>query len=132
MAKTKQRRFLVDTATFVSIWRNHINHDSDEPAGDTQWRRFVLNCFDRFTSTNEHKNKQTLLDEDRSWGKWSDDQKYMYLNEKCYSKCISIRRRLRKETGYTPELPNGYLARNGTTPSKRLTAADITALFKAD
>ncbi len=127
MPKDKVRRFQMDTATFVSIWRNHTaKSDNDE------WKKFVLNCFERFTSGNEHKNKQTLLEHDKNWTKWKDDEKYEYLSEKCYSKCIGIKRRMKEEHDYDATLPKGYLTRGGSGAGKRLTSEDILNLFKGE
>ena len=125
MPKAKTRRFQMDTATFVSIWRNHLNKEDSN-----DWRKFVLALFNRFTDNNEHKNKQTLLEHDKGWSKWSDDAKYEYLSEKAYSKCIGIKRRMKEEHDYDAKLPNGYLTRGGSGAGKRLTSEDILSLFK--
>lgn len=124
---TPTKRFVMDTATFISIWRNHINHDAAKD--ETAWRRFVINIFDRFTGTNEIKNRQLMLEVDAKWAKWDDDAKYAYLSEKAYSKCITIKRKLKKEQNFDVGLPNGYLSRNGTKASKRLDSSAMAALF---
>ena len=118
-------RFVMDTASFVSVWRNHINNpDKDE------WRKFVLNCFDRFTGGTEFKNKSMLQSHDAKWTKWSEDEKYGFLSDKCYSKCISIKRRLKEEQDYDVSLPSGYLTRNGSGSGKRITSEGIKGLFE--
>ncbi len=118
-------RFQMDTASFVSVWRNHINH-----ADNNEWRKFVLNCFDRFTGGSEFKNKNMLQEHDKGWNKWTDDQKYEFLSDKCYSKCISIKRRLKEEQDYDVGLPSGYLTRNGSGSGKRITSEGIKGLFE--
>ena len=44
----KPNRFSIDTRAFVTIWRNHINHETKN-----DWRTFVLACFERFSGGNE-------------------------------------------------------------------------------
>ena len=124
MAKKKLNlRFRMDTTVFASIWKNHI--DSDD---DTQWRRFVLNCFSRFTDAGHGNNKVLLHDIDPKWTKWDDDAKYDFLSEKSYAKCITIRRRLKKDNGLEVSLPSGYKNRAGGS-SKRVTSDDLAAIF---
>ena len=93
MPKNKpSSRFVMDTASFVTVWKNHLNKpDSNE------WRNFVINCFERFTGGTEFKNKTMLQELETGWTKWTDDQKYEFLSDKCYSKCISIKRRITSE-----------------------------------
>ena len=126
MAEKKQRRFQMDTATFSAILNNHLPAVMDS---DDAWRRFVLNLFERFSAGNEYKNMETLKQEDADWKKWDDEQKYGFLSDKAYSKCIGIKRRLKDDKGIILPLPNGYLSRNGQRTSKRLTTDDIAGFF---
>ena len=127
MPKNKpSSRFVMDTASFVTVWKNHLNKpDSNE------WRNFVINCFERFTGGTEFKNKTMLQELETGWTKWTDDQKYEFLSDKCYSKCISIKRRVKSEQDYDVALPNGYLSRNGSGSSKRITSEGIVGLFSS-
>ena len=125
MPKDKVRRFTMDTASFVTVWRNHINKPESN-----EWRKFVLACFDRFTGGQEYRNKETLKQEDNDWQKWDDDDKYKYLSDRCYSKCITIKRRMKEEQDYDVTLQSGYLTRNGSGASKRLTSEGIKNLFE--
>ncbi len=118
-------RFVMDTSSFVSVWRNHNNKPESN-----EWRKFVLACFDRFTGGSEFKNKNMLQETDKGWTKWTDDQKYEFLSEKCYSKCISIKRRLKEEQDYDVSLPSGYLTRKGSGSGKRITSEGIKNLFE--
>lgn len=125
MPKGTPKRFQMDTSSYVSVWRNHINKpDSNE------WRRFVVACFKRFTGGTEFKNKEMLQAHDKSWTKWTDDEMYAFLSDKCYSKCISIKRRLKEEQDYDVSLPSGYLTRNGSGSGKRITSEGIKGLFE--
>ena len=58
---------------------------------------------------------------------------YKYLSEKCYSKCMAIRKSIKNspanKTGYEPALPNGYKTRNGGTGSSRPTGEDLMTMF---
>jgi hypothetical protein len=127
MAKETKRRFQIDTESFVTVWANHLK----KPASN-DWKKFVLAVFARFTGGNEYKNMETLSEHDKNWKKWTDDQKYEYLSEKCYSKCIAIKRRLRDEKNKNVDLPNGYKERTGSRASKRITTDDIADIFFGD
>ena len=116
------KRFKADTAAFCSIWAAHLN-------GKDMWNKFVLNCFDRFTRENEFNNRELLHNEDKQWKKWTDDQKYKFLSERCYSKAIAIQRSQKKKEGIDVPLPDGYLTRKGSGGSKRLTSGDIRKIF---
>jgi hypothetical protein len=119
-----KKRFSIETKGFVTIWRNHINHDTSN-----DWKKFVLACFKRFTDANELSNQQFLMDDDKQWKKWDDAKKYDFLNEKCYSKAVIIRRNLAALTpAVNVELPNGYKSRNGNK-SGRVTIQDIANIF---
>jgi len=126
MAKEKIRRFQMDTATFLSIWNNHMPSVMDT---DDAWRRFVLNLFERYTEGTEYRNMETLKEEDPDWKKWDESKKYAYLSDKAYSKCIGIKRRVKDDKNIIIPLPKGYLTRNGTRTSKRLTTDDIAGFF---
>ena len=128
MAPTKKNlRFNMETAAFVTIWRNHIAH----PGADN-WKKFVLACFERFSDSG--KNPETLEAEDPDWnagpGKgWTDLNKYMFLSERAYSKCIAIKGKLQTKKGMVVELPDGYLRRHGVGRA-RVTLDDIAAIFE--
>lgn len=117
-------RFVMDTASFVTVWKNHLNK-----AESNEWRKFVLALFARFTGGSEFKNKNMLQELDKGWAKWTDDAKYEFLSDKCYSKCISIKRRVKSEQDYDVALPSGYLTRNGSGAGKRITSEGIVNLF---
>tara|TARA_R100000664_G_C2757760_1_gene146163 strand:+ start:4031 stop:4426 length:396 start_codon:yes stop_codon:yes gene_type:complete len=116
-------RFRMDTEAFVTIWRNHIAN----PKAD-DWKVFVLNCFERFSP--EDYNTGELNDHDDKWTDWSDDQQYEFLSERCYSKCMTIKGKLKREKNYNVELPDGYLSRAGTKKRKRVSLDDIANIFE--
>jgi len=119
-----KKRFSLETRGFVTIWRNHINHDTKN-----NWRDFVLAVFERFTTGNELSNQAYMLDEDKQWKKWNDDKKYEFLSEKCYAKAVIIRRNLAgMEPPVVVDLPDGYKDRNGAK-SGRTTIKDIADIF---
>ncbi len=122
----KKLRFQMDTATFAHIWKNCI---SNEEKND--WRIFVAACFNRFSEKTETYNINTLnSDPDtEGWSNWEDTDKYQYLSDRCYAKCMSMRASVKKETGKELTLPDGYKSRNGTKASTRTTAADIANIF---
>jgi len=124
MPPKKNKRFSMDTASFATIWANHLKSSKSN-----DWKTFVLACFDRFTGGSEFSNKEMLQAEDKNWAKWSDDQKYTFLSERCYSKCIGINRRLALAEKPAPQLPTGYKDRAGKKASKRITVDDIAAIF---
>ena len=125
MAAAKStKRFSMDTATFVTIWRNHFNHDENN-----DWKKFVLAVFERFTTGNETSNQETLTGSHKTWRKWTDDAKYDFLSEKCYSKAIGIKRTQEKIGNTDMELCNGYKDRNGSKRGKRLTPEDIGRIW---
>lgn len=120
----KVKRFSVDTKTFVMLWKNHISKPSSN-----DWKKFVLACFERFTTGNELSNQAYMLQEDKNWKKWDDEKRYSFFSEKCYSKAVIIRRNLSKLTPpVVVELPNGYKQRNGAKKG-RVTTQDIANLF---
>ena len=119
-----KKRFSLETRAFVTIWRNHINHETSN-----DWRKFVLAVFERFTNANELSNQQYMVDKDKAWKKWSDDKKYNFMSEKAYAKAIIIKRNLKNlEPPVDVELPNGYRERNGSK-SARVTTQDIANIF---
>ena len=124
MPKERQRRFQMDTKAFVAIWRNINEHHT----GDDAWKKMVLACFKTFAGRDEFSNMETLQEHDKNWKKWDDDQRYKYLNDKVYSKCIGIQRTMRKKHNYEVSLPNGYLTRGGGK-SGRTTSEDILNIF---
>jgi hypothetical protein len=116
-------RFRMDTAGFVVIWRNHINH----PKAD-DWKAFVLNCFERFA--REKYNMDELSQQDPLWPtQWKDEEKYEFLSERCYSKCMTIKGKLKREKSYSVDLPDGYLSRTGAKKRKRISLEEITDIF---
>lgn len=126
-AKAKQKRFTMDTAGFVRIWRNHHNHDKNN-----DWTKFVLAVFERFTTGNETSNQETLTAHNKNWRRWNDEAKFEYLSEKCYSKAIGIKRAQEKIGNTDVELCDGYKNRKGSTASKRLTPDDIRNIWEGN
>jgi len=119
-------RYRMDTASFVTIWRNHITH----PQAD-DWKKFVLACFERFS--REKYNMETLTDVDPLWQEqWKDDNQYEFLSERCYSKCMTIKNKLKKAKDYSVDLPEGYLSRTGRKTSPRITTTGILNIFKGE
>ena len=116
------KRFKMDTQAFISIWKNHME-------GEDKWNSFVLKCFERFTRENEFNNRELIHNDDKAWKKWTDEQKYAFLSERCYSKAIAIARTMEKKGGYKVALPDGYLTRKGSGGNKRLTVDDMAKLF---
>jgi hypothetical protein len=116
-------RYRMGTAGFVMIWRNHIaNPQADD------WKKFVLACFERFS--RERYNMDTLTTTDPLWPtKWQDDDKYEFLSERCYSKCMTIRTKLRKAKDYDVSLPEGYLSRTGRKKAARISITGIMDIF---
>ena len=127
MAKTvKKARFQMDSATFAHIWNAHTSNDEKN-----DWHRFVINCFDRFSGSKEAYNINTLNSDPATegWSNWEDDDKYLYLSDRCYAKCMSLRAMVKKETGKVIDLPNGYKSRNGKKSSKRVTVGTLVDIF---
>ena len=128
MPKTKTDeylRFRMDTASFVTIWRNHIA----KPDADN-WKKFVLACFERFYRDGNNMKSLTSVNKGGTIG-MTDDDKYLFLSERCYSKCMTIRTKLKKE-GFVVDLPEGYLSRTGAKKSKRISTEDMISIFKGD
>lgn len=124
--KQKQIRFRMDTESFISIWVNHCSH----PTAD-DWKRFVINCFDRFTEEQETYNQEQLNGWDANWTDWSDLSKYEFLSERAYAKCMTVRSKLMKEKDYEPPMPMGYKSRSGSKSPKRITTDRMYELFQA-
>ena len=127
MPKTKKTlRFQMDSEAFASIWSNHISH----PGADS-WRKFVINCFERFSENSESYNINTLNSdpECEGWASWGDDEKYNYLSERCYAKCMALRAKFKKDTGKEIPMPNGYKTRKGTKAPKRITSDRLAEIF---
>ena len=126
MPKTEEKkanvRFRMDTEVFVTIWRNHIAH----PKAD-DWKAFVLNCFERFTE--EKYNVDSLAEKDEAWTDWDDDKRYVFLSERCYSKCMTIKGKLSRDKNIEVDLPDGYLSRAGVKKRKRITIDEIANIF---
>jgi hypothetical protein len=123
--KEKQIRFRMDTEAFISIW---VNHCSSPSADD--WKRFVGNCFERFTEETEKYNRAQLDEHDANWGAWTDDVEYEFLSERCYAKCMTVRSKLMKDKGFEPPMPMGYKSRNGSKAPKRITTDRMYDLFQ--
>jgi len=119
-------RFRMNTAAFVMIWRNHLA----KPGADN-WKKFVLACFERFS--REKYNMDTLTNINKMWpAKMSEDDKYEFISERCYSKCMTIRTKLRKDKNYEVSLPSGYLSRTGAKKAARVTTEDIMNIFEGE
>jgi hypothetical protein len=122
--KPKRIKFSMETRSFATIWRNHTSHP-----GKDNWRAFVLACYERYTRDGNTGNRAALKDSDESWDKWTDDQQYGFLSERCYAKCITIRRKLKTEKGLSVELPEGYKDRDGKKVSKRVSIDELADIF---
>tara|TARA_R110000851_G_scaffold185708_2_gene334974 strand:+ start:2515 stop:2919 length:405 start_codon:yes stop_codon:yes gene_type:complete len=123
--KSMKKRFNMDSAGFIETWTQHNDNQSDE-----DWRKFVIHCFDKFTRIGEDKNISTLLEFDAGYKAWNDDTKYTFLSDKCYAKCISIKRRLMKDKNYEVVLPRGYLTRAGKKTTSRIDSTSMMSLFE--
>jgi hypothetical protein len=121
----KRIKFSMNTGAFCTIWRNHITH----PGADN-WRKFVLNCFERFTEASATSNVATLKGIDPQWKKWNADKQYDFLSERAYAKCITIQRKLRREEDLKIDLPDGYKSRKGSK-STRMTTSQLADIFRA-
>jgi len=123
------KRFLMGTGEFLRTWVSFSKGTSG-----TEWNDFVLDCFNRFTSASEEDtgmnggNREMLDSHDSSWKTWSDKEKYNFLSEKAYTKCITLKRRMAKE-GVDANLPTGYLQRKGTKKAVRLSDADLASIW---
>jgi len=120
----KRIKFSMNTAAFCTIWRNHITH----PGAD-EWKKFVLNSFERFTEASATSNLATLKGVDANWKKWSDDKTYDFLSERAYAKCITIQRKLRQEEDLKINLPDGYKSRKGSK-STRMSTSQLADIFR--
>ena len=109
--KKADPRFRMDTAAFVTIWRNHLAH----PVADS-WKTFVVNCFDRFAE--DESNLPALKHHGFLSKPYQDDKKYEFLSERCYAKCSTIKSKLKKDEDYDVDLPDGYLERGGRSQDK--------------
>jgi hypothetical protein len=123
---SKKYRFQMDTEVFVNIWHNHIHH----PEAD-DWNSFVISLFERFARPSETVNINSLNSnpDTEGWGSWGDEEKYSFLSEKAYTKCMGIRKKVRGITGEDIPMPSGYLDRKGKTGSGRISPEDIAAVF---
>ena len=118
-------KFVMNTAVFCEIWKNHLRK-----SGADDWKKFVAACFERFAARKDHEgNVAALVAKDANWESWTDKQKYDFLNPKCYSKCISIQRKLKTEEKLDIDLPQGYKDRNGAK-TKRLSTRDLANIFR--
>ena len=123
--KQMTKRFLMDSAGFIETWVKHNNNESDD-----DWKKFVIHCFDKFTRSGETKNISTLTEFDAGWNAWNDDTKYTFLSDKCYAKCINIKRRLMRDKQYEVTLPRGYLSRAGKKTTARIDSTAMMNLFE--
>ena len=124
-AKKSRGKFSMNTAAFCLIWRNHISH----PGADN-WEKFVLNCFERFSSADLKSNIATLTSVDPTWKKWKKEQQYDFIPPRAYAKCINIQRKLRKEENLSIDLPDGYKQRAGKTTT-RLSTSQLADIFRS-
>jgi hypothetical protein len=125
--KDMPKRFLMDSAGFIEIWTKYNDNESND-----DWRKFVLRCFHEFTKEGETKNAVNLASYDEGWKAWNDDTKYTFLSDKCYTKCIGIKRRLMKDKNYEVLLPRGYLTRAGKKTTSRIDSTAMMNLFERD
>ena len=115
----------MESRAFCEIWRNVITHYD---GGDNDWRVFVLLCWKRFEADNQH----TIGFFDAAGTSFdTDDEKYAFLSERCYSKCSTIKRGL-KAVGVTVEYPSGYRSRNGAPKRARPSYEELGAIFRSD
>ena len=121
--KKADPRFRMDTAAFVTIWRNHLAH----PVADS-WKTFVVNCFDRFAE--DESNLPALKHHGFLSKPYQDDKKYEFLSERCYAKCSTIKSKLKKDEDYDVDLPDGYLERGGARKTSRITSKGIKGIFE--
>ena len=121
--KKADPRFRMDTAAFVTIWRNHLAH----PVADS-WKTFVVNCFDRFAA--DESNHPALKHHGFLSKPYQDDKKYEFLSERCYAKCSTIKSKLKKDEDYDVDLPDGYLERGGARKTSRITSKGIKGIFE--
>lgn len=121
------KRYRMDTRAFVAIWNNHKGKTDPQ-----QWKRFVIDCYDRFEKLG--KNNEAIS-QAIAQGKIqvdgnkmaTDDGKYNFLSEKCYTKANNLRSKLDKELGIKVNLPSGYLERPGAKGSAPPTIREIAA-----
>jgi hypothetical protein len=123
---SKKYRFQMDTEVFCQIWHNHVAH----PESDN-WPSFVISLFDRFARASETVNVNSLNSnpETEGWSNWSDDEKYEFLSEKAYTKCMGLRKKVRGLTGEDIPMPSGYLDRKGKKSGGRISVEEIAAIF---
>jgi|TARA_Y100000310_G_C20689481_1_gene821269 hypothetical protein len=125
----------MDTGAFVTIWRNHI-----AKPGSDNWKKFVLSCFKRFAVEEYNRNSLKAA----GWGAGTIDlshlpankrdapleKQYEFLSERCYSKCMTIKGKLKREKDFNVELPDGYLTRTGSGARRRFSLDDIKSVFE--
>jgi hypothetical protein len=130
-------RWKMPTVRFLSVWK--LNMDKTD-----SWNRFVVMCFDEF-----EKDNPNYSDDYKGYDEWNpkqeaktmsvdkkntDEEKYQFLSEKCYSKCQSLRSKMVKknpEISKRIRLPDGYLRRAGekTSKSKRMDADEMIKML---
>ena len=120
-------RFSMSSTAFCELW-NNILTGTDDGSGNTEWYRFVMNCWDRFSSENEdacnwHVQNVGPLE--------TAGQQYAFLSERAYSKCSTIRRGLKK-VGVNVDYPAGYRSRSGKAKRSRPTYEELGAIFRSD
>jgi len=126
MKKKTNFRFKMDTEAFVSIWAETVYG-----VGPNDWRAFVLGSFAYFSIPGLPGGK-ALAEEfgADAIAKWSEDDKYAFLSERCYNKCTGIRRKVKETEDYDIPMPDGYKSRGGKSASTRTTPARIKKVME--
>tara|TARA_Y100000310_G_scaffold134628_1_gene133541 strand:- start:2530 stop:2946 length:417 start_codon:yes stop_codon:yes gene_type:complete len=125
--EARRPRFSMSSTVFCELW-NNILTGTDDGSGNTDWYRFVLNCWERFEAENtnalawHHDNVGPLE---------TAGQRYAFMSERCYSKCATIRRGLKK-VGVNVDYPAGYLSRSGKAKNARPTYEELGLIFRSD
>ena len=123
-SKTKRATFRIEKRAFLQLWANNLKTSSD-------WRSFVINCFERFAPDNINRDDNPFVFVVKDIDSNTDSQ-YAFLSERVYQKCSKIRNEM-KEAGFEPpNYPDGYLDRKGKRASVRLTPKDMNDIFNPD
>lgn len=119
------------TVEFLTIWKSMTGQNN-------AWKKFVIICFDTFQESNNgfsaaykaYDGTEKIMDI-KSGSKISDDDKYNFLSEKAYAKCMNLRKKMVDANPDAESIspPDGYKSRAGKKKSNRVSVDDMLKLM---